>query len=332
MISLDRIILIKFTLYFHDQFYSFHCVKFLSYIMTNSYSFMQGIDQSTVEILVAGFLRDIPANKKPAPTDMIGVVNLYYNPIISWRIPVNDITDRLSTDFTTLTGPEFSIKGYKFILKLKRSRNNLYYGAWYECNGIIQQRLHSYFQSSFNTQIADKIIESFNFIITDEEFDDVQLILHDMSDPTYSCILEHIENELRSSLLLIAYGNVNVSINNIKQNIIRILSLYGEDGQERTQFIIRMRVYCHETNMEYRKLYKFDTNQVCERGAEMYWRSKYNNFKDFRLGFDDVIKDKENLTYDLYMEIIDGMDEKLGSKQEPEREDGNGEFIEASHD
>jgi len=285
----------------------------------SSSAFMRGVHAPEIQALISGFTRPLTTNNTPAPTDITGIIFVYTNPVITWRLPIQELTSKLNSDFTTISGPELNINEYKFNLKLKRSRNNLYFGAWYQCNEVIQQAIHSYFQSSFNAQIANKIIESFNFIIIDEEFDDVQLILHDISDPTYSCILEHIESELRSSLLLIPFGNVNNAINNIKQNILRIISLYNPgsgNASEAISFIFRIRVYCHETGMEFKKLYQFDTHQVCEKGAEMYWRNKYNNFKDHRLGFEDVIRDKEQLTFDCYVELINDTDREHDLEQD----------------
>ena len=57
--------------------------------------------------------------------------------------------------------------------------------------------------------------------------------------------------------------------------------------------------------MEFRKLYRFSRHQVAEKGAQMFWRNKYNNFKDYALDFAEYIKDKEELTLNCYIEIID---------------------------
>ena len=56
--------------------------------------------------------------------------------------------------------------------------------------------------------------------------------------------------------------------------------------------------------MEFRKLYRFDTNQVTEKGAEMHWRHKYNNYKDTSLDFTKFIKDKDKLTFKCYVDVI----------------------------
>lgn len=265
------------------------------------------------EHLIFGFYRAVCTKHEVPIKDIYGIIHLYYTDVITWRLPKSEINNKLNEDFTTIYGPEYYVNGYKFIFKAKRSRGNLYLGAWYQCNEVIQTAIHAHFESEYSTPIADKIVKSFNFIITEEEFDDLPLILHDMSAPEYSCILEHVEEALRDSLLLSSYGNINTSINYIKKNIIRISSLYNPDidpktqssGPEARSFFFNLFFNENETGRHFSKLYRFDTHQVQEKGAEVHWRNKYNGNEDYDLDFNSFIQDIEQLYITAQIKIID---------------------------
>ena len=92
---------------------------------------MQGLDKTTAEIIASGYLWEILGDNH-APTDITGLCINYFYAVIFWKVPMHQITSTLSTDFTTLNGPEFRINNHRFVLKAKRSRNNLYFGAWYQ--------------------------------------------------------------------------------------------------------------------------------------------------------------------------------------------------------
>lgn len=254
--------------------------------------------------LISGFVRShFQSNRKNQfPLDLLSIIINFYNEIISWKIPINKLKESLSNvDFKTFNGPELVIFDYKFMLKLKLSRNKLYFGLWYQKNNVIENALYSYFASNINPQTANKIVESFNYITTEEEFDEIQLIIHDISDPTYSCILEHIEDELKDDPLLIL---TNEQIINIKYNITRIMNEHKPTNSSQDSFLFRIRYHCIENDMEFRKLYRFDINQISEKGAEMHWRSKYNNYKDVSLEYHQFINNKENLTFNFYVDVI----------------------------
>ena len=275
--------------------------------------FLTEQDQRRVDLIVNGYIRKISSvitNRIIIPQDVIGICIIYFIDGVQWKIPISTLTSALHKDFTTLTGPDFYINGYKFILKAKRSKDKLYFGAWYQCDETIQQALYTQFSTAYDINVANKIIESFNFIIKDEEFDDVQLILHDMSDPTYSCILEHVESELRSSLLLIAYGNIITSINNINQNIIRILTTFNPGPK----FIFRARFTLEEMQMEFRRLYRFNTHQVTEKPAEMCYRNKNNDFRDTALDYDRMVKNKTELTLNCHIDILEPDSERFANR------------------
>lgn len=250
------------------------------------------------------------------PVDLIPIINDFYNDEISWTIPVKQIKSQLTSDFTTIIGPEQIINGYHFVMKLKRSRDNLYFGIWYQNNKKIENTLRSEIEAAYDTDTANKAIEAFNFITEDEEFDDIPLIIHDMEDPTYSCILEHVEQSLENDATLILR---NDQIADITQKIKQIIHNFNPTKSIQDSFIFRVRYECVQVPMTFCKLYRFDTNQVLEKGAELHWRHKYNNYKDISLNFNKLIKNQNKLTFKCRVDILEQFhDESEERKTEQE--------------
>ena len=142
--------------------------------------------------------------------------------------------------------------------------------------------MYDYSSVTYDFPTANKIVEEFRYIINLVDYDELPLDIDDLDR-----ILEYIEDELRDDALLIL---TNGQIMNIRQNIIRIIFEHNPTNSMADSFMFRVRYYCIENDIEFRKLYRFNTNQLKERGAEMHWRDKCNNFKDYRLDFEQCRK------------------------------------------
>ena len=130
--------------------------QFLTQSNLTMISFLQGIQEPIQKKLICGILRNSSPTKH-FPIDIVSIIIDYYNEEATWKIPMHQIISKLNEDLTTIDGPQLIITDYKFTLKLKRSRNNLYFGAWYQSNHIIEKSLHNYFNSTFDSQTANKI-------------------------------------------------------------------------------------------------------------------------------------------------------------------------------
>ena len=87
----------------------------------------------------------------------------------------------------------------------------------------------------------------------------------------------------------------------VNQNIIRILTEFNPGPK----FIFRIRFTLEEMQMEFRRLYRFNTHQVTEKPAEMCYRNKNNNFRDTALDYNRMVKNKTELTLNCHIEIMD---------------------------
>ena len=118
------------------------------------------------------------------PSDIICLITLFSNELNRWKISSKELKTKLYEDYTTIEGALINIKGHKFITKLKRSRDRLYFGLWYQGTGAVYDRMRQTFTSAYNEAISNTIVNAFGDVVIEEEFDDIQLILHDFEDLT----------------------------------------------------------------------------------------------------------------------------------------------------
>ena len=113
------------------------------------------------------------------PNDIMRLIVLFSNEENNqWIISVKEIKTKLLEHFSIIEEPVIKINEYKFILKLKKICHRLHFGSWYQGMDEIVTRLRQHFKIAFTESIADEIVQSFQFVIDEEQLDDIDLIHH----------------------------------------------------------------------------------------------------------------------------------------------------------
>ena len=77
--------------------------------------------------------------------------------------------------------------------------------------------------------------------------------------------------------------------NQIKIVIKQILSEYSAHKSSVEYITFRVRYFCPEMGIEFKKLFKFNKHEIAEKAAGWQWRSQWNQYKDHNLDFDKFI-------------------------------------------